>query len=423
MSVPRNTVPDRADPLVASAVRAAAAGETAGCPDADLLGLYAERELHGDGHARIEAHVHACGRCQAVVAALARALPEGAGVAAGVQDNGEAGGFMAWFAGWRWLVPAASLTAVALVAVWIGRGPADEVAETERMQSAAADMSGGVPGEPDASREMAFVGERGPGVREPLHPAAPAATAPSTNPAAERRATVDGSGAPARPGQRLARQTDARARTEPASPAPAGAPEVLGRTAEAPAGGARANTQATVVADQPAEARPATSDLTTERDARQETVAAAKAVTDTRAGSAPAAPARADERAASLAETITVTEASPAFRAAAGPVAWRVTSGAVERTRDDGRTWRRVPTPAGLRVVAVSSPTPDVCWAVAADAVLRTTDGATWTRTARPTTLPLTGVVATSATSASVSTASSARFGTSDGGLTWTPVP
>ncbi len=71
MSLPKDTVPDpHADPLVASAMRAAAAGQAAGCPDADLLGLYAEQALSGDAHTRLESHVQGCGRCQAIVAAL-----------------------------------------------------------------------------------------------------------------------------------------------------------------------------------------------------------------------------------------------------------------------------------------------------------------------------------------------------------------
>ena len=64
MSLPTPPVPDpHADPLVASALRAADGGEAGACPDAELVALYAERELDGRAHADVEAHVHGCARC------------------------------------------------------------------------------------------------------------------------------------------------------------------------------------------------------------------------------------------------------------------------------------------------------------------------------------------------------------------------
>ena len=65
------------DRLVRRAMRAAAGRERPGrCPDAELLGLYAERELGGDERPAVETHVAGCARCQAVVAAFVRSAPD-----------------------------------------------------------------------------------------------------------------------------------------------------------------------------------------------------------------------------------------------------------------------------------------------------------------------------------------------------------
>lgn len=145
-------------------------------------------------------------------------------------------------------------------------------------------------------------------------------------------------------------------------------------------------------------------------------------------GAAPAA--------APLPEALSVTSASappppaavapsaaPTFRANLVFVPWRVSEGLVERSRDSGRTWQHIATPAGVRIIAVASPGGDICWAIAEDGVLRTTDGGTWTRTARPAAERLARIVATSAGDASVFTTAGARFVTTDGGATWTPAP
>lgn len=120
--------------------------------------------------------------------------------------------------------------------------------------------------------------------------------------------------------------------------------------------------------------------------------------------------------------------AAPSARMADGVVArradarvatWRVVDGAVEQQR--AGVWQRVATPDGVFVTAVASPSPDICWAIGASTVLRTIDGVTWTRAALPeTSEPLAAITATDASTATVTTASRARFRTTDGGATWT---
>ena len=76
--------------------------------------------------------------------------------------------------------------------------------------------------------------------------------------------------------------------------------------------------------------------------------------------------------------------------------------------------------PAQMR--AGAAPDARVCWMVGAGGVvLRTTDGATWTRVAFPAADDLVAVQASDASRATVTTAAGLRFATGDGGATWAP--
>ncbi len=402
MSLPRDTERDpHADALLTSALSAADGAEAEGCPDAEVIGLYAERALAGAELRAVEAHVHTCARCQATVAAFVRALPDEAAVAGAVSGAGEAttgGGFAAWFAGWRWLVPATGLAAVALVAVWVGRGPADQVAESARGPAAVVETDVAAPAQaPAATREPeAFV---------PRAPAGDAEANQTMERAVPRRAPALEAAA------RSAQATSARGAGAPGAGtrAKAAAPDdeirqhAVGQAVGQLADGAVANESARAVSPDPRAAS---------ASAARESAAA---------GAPPPAPAP-------VQETLSVSPApaAPAARTATFSALafspWRAVDGRVERSRDNGATWQHVPTPDGVRVIAAGSPGGDVCWLVADDGVLRTTNGSTWAPTTRPTTEPLAGVVPVSAERASVFTASGARWETSNGGRTWTPV-
>ena len=99
---------------------------------------------------------------------------------------------------------------------------------------------------------------------------------------------------------------------------------------------------------------------------------------------------------------------------------WRVRGRLLERSLDAGRTWQ-VQSPAlTIDALAGSAPSGDVAWLVGrAGAVLRTTDGQQWARIPFPETADLTGILATNALEAVVTTADGRRFRTNDGGLTW----
>lgn len=121
------------DRLVRRAVDAAARRPAPGpCPDAEALGLYAERLLDADEQQALDGHVAECARCQASLAAFVRGAPEAevaaaadgvaVGARAGRRDDG-----VPWWMGWKWLVPVAATAAVAIVAVWVQRPAAPEL--------------------------------------------------------------------------------------------------------------------------------------------------------------------------------------------------------------------------------------------------------------------------------------------------------
>ena len=87
-----------------------------------------------------------------------------------------------------------------------------------------------------------------------------------------------------------------------------------------------------------------------------------------------------------------------------------------------GRRWTRPPSDVIGKLTAGSSPSPNVCWVVGRGGVVRrSTNGQTWQRVPFPDMADLSGVQASDARSARVSTADGRSFGTSDGGMTWVP--
>ena len=119
------------DRLVRRVAEAAAGRDPDGpCPDAEALGLYAERGLASDEYGHVEAHLAGCARCQATVAAFVSSAPEAADVAGAAGQGVD--GVQRWWAGWRWLVPVTATAAVLMLAVWVGRGPSEQAAESAR---------------------------------------------------------------------------------------------------------------------------------------------------------------------------------------------------------------------------------------------------------------------------------------------------
>lgn len=332
------------DPLVRAALRAGhvSAGPH---PDAEVLGLYAERGLEGDEWREVEAHVAACVRCRGVVADLAITAPAAASAGAA-----GAPGWLAWFSGWRLLMPVASVAAVAAIAVWLGQPAQDRPA----------------PGPADAApaRDEA----RANAIPPPPPPAAAAAEAPpavATPPAVAARAL----------------------RPEPE-------PTAAARVQEAPT----VDTGVASAAAPPARAADA--------GANMAKVASAEA--------------RAPAAAPMLARQAEATAGAPADAARARPAAaFRVTGGRLERSVDEGRTWRQAATPGEVPIVAVAEVSPSVAWAITDDAVLRTVDGETWAPVRGPRDAPFAAITASDGARATVTTVAGVSHATDDGGATW----
>lgn len=402
MSTPNNSRRDpHADPLIASVMRTAGAVTAQSCPEAELLALYAEHELSSDERGPVETHVAGCGRCQATLAAFVRSAPE-----PGVPEATSGIAAPSWWAGWRWMVPLASATAVAAVAVWIGRAPEGEVAEQNQMASSAPSDAAR---EPLAKAEERDVLETSAQARVvPAPPAAhpPQAAATAASPVASEATTQSPADAtrevaranelaPYGPGQAaMADRLESRARTAPEARALSRErQEAAAPSAPAPPPPAMARRSARA-ADEPSP----------------------------RADGGRAAP-----RAAGVVIDATTSGTANALGMTASkavqPPVWRVRDGGVERSPDQGQSWQRAAVPAGVRIEVVAAPPDGSCWAIGASAVLRTADGATWTRTTSPTSDRLVAVSATDARHAEVTTAAGERFATSDGGAAWRRLP
>jgi len=108
-------------------------------------------------------------------------------------------------------------------------------------------------------------------------------------------------------------------------------------------------------------------------------------------------------------------------------VVWRAgRSGMIEFSKDGGSTWSRQVSGVLVDLLTGSAPSDQVCWIVGrAGAILLTTDGgAHWKVVQSPLAEDLGGVRASDALHTTIWNARSTKsFQTSDGGLTWLPVP
>jgi photosystem II stability/assembly factor-like uncharacterized protein len=99
---------------------------------------------------------------------------------------------------------------------------------------------------------------------------------------------------------------------------------------------------------------------------------------------------------------------------------WRIVDGVVEHTNDGGGTWQTQALGVATPMRAGAAPDARVCWlAGVAGVVLRTTDGATWTRIPFPEAADLASIRATDASHATVTTVDGRHFTTRDGGASW----
>lgn len=376
------------------------AAPSADCLDADALAAWMDGRLGVAALARAEAHAAACGHCQAMLAAMARA----AGAAPAPEVGAPAR------SGFRRLLPwAAPLTAAATAAaLYIAvRPPAafDEMRPTSAARSGTAVEAvppSAVPEasarESDAAREVAGrdVG------RAQAQAAAP-----------DPRMSREAESAAGR------REREERLAAVPLSSKPLAdaAPPVPMPNAPAPGAVADATRRAAGQSSEPPRLQ-----RTEQHSIPPQVPSSAGQSTKLPSGRADVGrPAGEVASRAALAESVSTSP--PIAIATPDPsIRWRVSGGAlVERSTDGGATWTTQEVKAPQELTAGAAASADVCWIVGrAGAVLRTTDGGrAWIRVEFPERADLTAVLATSAEGATVTTADGRTFTTADGGRTW----
>jgi hypothetical protein len=398
------------------------------CLDAETLAAWVEGALAGGALTDAEKHAASCARCQALLASMARTMPE-ADARAGWQILSA-----------KWLVPVAAVATALLVWISVGQSPepAPKAAPPAVAPAASPRASAAGPVEPAAQ------GQNGQPLADSRVPAATDASKLKKETEERQAGSAGGSGQPAQQKpvsepQRLDaldKTADAispqfRARSESAT-------EAARRVAEAPA----AATPVTPAAPPPP-AGPQQQQVTP--PASQQTQAApvipvqpvTEAVTITSEAASKPAAGRGGGAGGGVGGGVgggrVAFGAVSEIRSPQSDYRWRIVPpSAIQRSVDGGLTWSVVDPvlakdAAGQRealqrvLAAGSSPSRDVCWIVGrAGVVLLTTDGATWQRRSTPETVDLTAVRAVDARSATVTTADGRQFVTADGGVTWT---
>jgi hypothetical protein len=423
------------------------------CPDAEILAAYADRSLDAEETARYELHFSQCARCRDMLAAMVR----------GEQPTSVAGekrapsSNAAWIWDWRWLAPAAA--AIVLAAVWLVRGP--------------------LLNHPAAPQPQMF------DALSPT-PAAPPPPLPAPEPANAASAPAAGASSTTGALQRVAPNLDSeKFNIAPRNEAsPQSSDDLKKFAANAPLrsrNGIEADKTSQAAAAPKADSLEShgigighgnANGVATANSAQSVTVesAAAPIVTAPRAPTAAPPPPeisagdavgtgrgngigpggtasatrvapQADQqnsmsaavisaRSMSAREMVTVDSAADrdARTLVQSPdpqVLWRISGGRyVERSGDAGVTWKVQWTSPGAHVIAGASPSVDTCWLVGRGGIiLVTSDGRKWRTITPPVDVDFSGVEATDASSATVTTTDDRKFTTTDGGKRWTPAP
>jgi hypothetical protein len=366
---------------------------TEACVDAETLAAWMDGSLSGDALNRAEHHAAGCARCQAMLASMARTLPETETPA------------RPW---WRirtvkWIVPIAAAATAVLLWVSVGRQQNAAVAPVTTVLTSRTSEPAGPPA------PLADAQERSPGAAQDARVArdkdALAGSAKAEAPADLRarrkqslpepvaRGAVGGTVDALRPSLQT-RSENARSAASPAAATPA------------PAAPPPAATAAPNVAPPPA----------TEPSVPQPLAQTVTAIPESSAKAMRMA-GRAGE-AASFAAGVEIASPEPAFR-------WRLLAPAtIQRSVDGAVIWKPQVAPSGIVLTAGSSPSRDVCWIVGrGGAVALSTDGTTWQLRPFPEAVNLTGVHAIDAKTATVTSSDGRQFSTTDGGATWSKLP
>jgi len=349
------------DTILRRAMRAEPGPVTPECADPEALAAYSDRSLAAAERERLETHFADCMRCQLVLADIARA-DESARDARAVSE-------VPWYRRWRIAIPA--LAAVGAILVFIAiRRPVSEAPQSNEVVAMAKR-------EAPATELAAPAPAAAPEMPEAASAPAPAAPAPPPAPPASNEIAMNEAKAPAAAAPRAQAMNGTAPHRTLRSAAPLAVPGAMFAQSAAPAASAGA----------------------------MQSYSAADA-------GAVAAPNAANGQSAEVLAMI-----SPPDRS----VIWSVGKNGMILRLDppDGRRHLQR-SGVSTDLVAGAASSSSVCWVVGnGGTILRTTDGEHWAAVASPTTENLVAVSSVSAADATVTTASSKSFATSDGGATW----
>jgi hypothetical protein len=401
--------------------RGMSAGSSA-CLDTETLAAWADGTLSRKLRAAAESHVADCGRCQALLAAMARSEPAApaswrtrvaqSGIQSAIQSairpSARSGrpepvegrnpqSAMPWL-----LLP---LTAAVVAVAWLNVTTLRRGAPTSGTSAPAAPLAvASTPSAPPERSDPAGLAARTGAQVDQFARAEPSPPARESQSFASNARRRDAADPRARAGtveqrQQTSPPTNRDARNESAvAPPPAASP--IATPPPPPAPIAEPNAAPSAPAAEPSVFR---------RGVPPSGSAAAADV----AGFGPArAPALAMKMAATPSPIV-----SPDVN-----TQWRIVpNGGVERSTDRGATWQQQSTGVTVTLSAGVAPSSKVCWLVGpAGIVVRSTDGGTWQRVAFPEAIDLASIRATDDMHAVVTAADGRTFTTADGGRTWT---
>jgi hypothetical protein len=365
------------------------------CLDAETLAAWSEGALGGSERSFAEAHAARCARCQAMLAAMARSVPEQPVPSSAIR---------------KWvLMLSPAVAAAAAVALWFAverrptitlpqptsPAPSESAASAPQVQTAPTAPAAGFEAKAEADKEAERPSSsqvRRKGQALPIDRVA------STRQEAAKASTASPSPAPAAPA------------SPPAPPAP------LPSVAEAVA------VQNTVVQAQTPQVQTPQGQTAQTQQPSTDLQTVPRAAPEPKRQSDPRfrAAARADGLRDEVREGLDlVSIVSPG-----GAVRWRVLRGRiVEHSSDGGANWATQYTATDNAVLlSGAAPSSTVAWLVGrAGMVLVTTDGRTWQRVGFPEAVDLVIVTATDARTATVTTADKRTFVTTNSGQTWIP--
>jgi hypothetical protein len=362
------------------------AAATPQCVDPETLAAWADGSLSAEALARAEHHAAGCGRCQAMLAAMARTVPE-----ITIPPRWQV-------LSARWLVPFAA--AAIILAVWVS-------VDRQRSETAAVRSGPAVAAAPPA----------------PELTNAPSLRSPDVNP-------PESDGLAAYTGRPPIRGIQEKESRESAARSRVVVPKQEAKSTDP----SRQYSDALGSPPPPAPSAPAPSPRALPDSGKPAPVLETIQATPT--APAAASPSVAAREAAQLPATDIISP-EPAFR-------WRLlTPATIQRSTDGGATWTTqamrfagqsllpqgrngatASLAATITLTAGSAAARDVCWlAGAGGVVLLSTDGTTWQRRPFPVPVNLTGVRAVDARTAIVTTEDGRQFSTADGGATWSKMP